>query len=166
MTADERFSFSIDDRVQDRPHGTTNEIIEGPVSDYATDFDHHGAEWVADPFPIIKELRERCPIAHTDRYGGGWLPTRHDDVAAVAYDTERFTSRSVIMGNNPSPASDRTGRDRPTDLLGSAVPPWRSTSPAPSVRAAGHRQARAGRTRLLQRAARRRGGTRRRRRGR
>jgi len=26
-----------------------------------------------------------------------WLPTRHEDVAAIAYDTEHFTSRSVIV---------------------------------------------------------------------
>ena len=42
---------------------------------------------------------ERCPIAHTDRFGGGWLPTRYEDVAAIAYDTEHFTSRSIIMSN-------------------------------------------------------------------
>jgi cytochrome P450 len=36
-------------------------------------------------------------VARTDRYGGGWLPTRFEDVSAVAYDTERFTSRSVVM---------------------------------------------------------------------
>ncbi len=73
------------------------------MSDYATDFDHHGTEWVADPYPIIDDLRERCPVAHTDRYGGGWLPTRHEDVAAIAYDTERFSSRSVVMGNTRPP---------------------------------------------------------------
>jgi cytochrome P450 len=26
-----------------------------------------------------------------------WLPTRHDDIAAIAYDTEHFTSQSVIV---------------------------------------------------------------------
>ena len=36
-------------------------------------------------------------MAHSARYGGVWLPTRHDDVAAIAYDTERFTSRSVVV---------------------------------------------------------------------
>jgi cytochrome P450 len=68
-----------------------------PVADWATDFDHTDAEWVADPYPIWDELRQRCPVAHTDRYGGSWLPVRHEDVAAVAYDTENFTSRSVVM---------------------------------------------------------------------
>ena len=68
-----------------------------PVSDFASDFDHTDDVYAADPFPIWDELRKTCPIAHTERYGGAWLPTRHEDVAAIAYDTERFTSRSVIM---------------------------------------------------------------------
>jgi cytochrome P450 len=68
-----------------------------PVTDWKTDFDHTDDVWAANPYPIWDELRESCPVAHTDRYGGVWLPTRHDDIAAIAYDTERFTSRSVIV---------------------------------------------------------------------
>jgi cytochrome P450 len=71
-----------------------------PVRDWATDFDHADDTWAADPFPIWDDLRERCPVAHSDRYGGVWLPTRHEDIAAVAYDTEHFTSRSIIVSNN------------------------------------------------------------------
>jgi cytochrome P450 len=74
------------------------------VSDWATDFDHTDPEWVADPYPIWDELRARCPVAHSARYGGTWLPVRHDDVAAVAYDTEHFTSRSVVVSEvRPGP---------------------------------------------------------------
>ena len=74
------------------------------MSDWATDFDHTDPQWVADPFPIWDELRARCPVAHTDRYGGTWLPVRHEDVAAVAYDTEHFTSRSVVVSEvRPGP---------------------------------------------------------------
>ena len=68
-----------------------------PVTDWASDFDHTDPQWVANPFPIWDELRERCPVAHSGRYGGTWLPVRHADVAAVAYDTEHFTSRSVVV---------------------------------------------------------------------
>jgi cytochrome P450 len=67
------------------------------VTDWSTDFDHTDPQWVADPYPIWDELRRTCPVAHSDRYGGTWLPVRHDDVAAVAYDTEHFTSRSVVV---------------------------------------------------------------------
>ncbi|HET6774933.1 MAG TPA: cytochrome P450 [Acidimicrobiales bacterium] len=99
MSTDDRFAGSFEERVAERPVGVANEIIGGPVSDWATDFDHTVDEWANDPYPLIEDLRRRCPVAHTDRYGGAWLPTRHEDVAAVAYDTERFTSRSIVMGN-------------------------------------------------------------------
>ena len=75
-----------------------------PVIDWATDFDHTDAQWVADPYSIWADLRARCPVAHSDRYGGTWLPVRHEDVAAVAYDTEHFTSRSVVVNElRPGP---------------------------------------------------------------
>lgn len=75
-----------------------------PVEDFATDFDHTDPAWVKDPFPIWADLRDRCPVAHSDRYGGTWLPTTHDTVSAVAYDTEHFTSRSVIVSElRPGP---------------------------------------------------------------
>ena len=75
-----------------------------PVVDWATDFDHTDARWVEDPFPIWDELRRSCPVAHSTRYGGTWLPVRHEDVAAVAYDTEHFTSRSVVVSEiRPGP---------------------------------------------------------------
>lgn len=83
--------------------GFDNAVIEGPVSDYATDFDHTAPEWVADPYPIWDDLRGRCPVAHTERFGGAWLPTRHEDVSSIAYDTERFSSRSVIVANHRPP---------------------------------------------------------------
>jgi cytochrome P450 len=99
VTTDDRFAGSLEERVAEAPQGVANEVIAGPVSDWATDFDHTADEWADDPYPIIEDLRRRCPVAHTDRYGGAWLPTRHEDVAAVAYDTDRFTSRSIVMGN-------------------------------------------------------------------
>jgi cytochrome P450 len=68
-----------------------------PVVDWATDFDHTDETWVADPYPIWDELRGACPVAHSDRYGGVWLPTRHADVAAIANDAEHFSSRSVVV---------------------------------------------------------------------
>lgn len=77
--------------------------LHEPVGDWTSDFDHTDDAWVADPFPIWDQLRDQCPIAHTDRYGGGWLPTRFDDIDAVAHDTERFTSRSIVMSQHRPP---------------------------------------------------------------
>ena len=75
-----------------------------PVQDFATDFDHTDAAWVVDPYPIWDDLRQRCPVAHSDRYGGAWLPVTHDLVSEVAYDSEHFTSRSVVVSERrPGP---------------------------------------------------------------
>ena len=75
------------------------------VQDFATEWDHADPQWVADPYPIWEDLRERCPVAHTERYGGGWFPSTHAGVTAIAKDTKNFTSRTVIIGNG-----------RPTEL--------------------------------------------------
>lgn len=68
-----------------------------PVTDWATDFDHADLEYAARAPEIWSELRSSCPVAHSDRYGGVWLPTRHEDVATIAYDTENYTSRSIVV---------------------------------------------------------------------
>lgn len=73
------------------------------VTDWAKDFDHTDEAWAADPYPIQAELRAACPVAHSDRYGGTWLPTRHADVSAIANDTEHFTSRSVVVTEHRPP---------------------------------------------------------------
>lgn len=65
------------------------------VTDWASDYDLFDPAYVADPYSIWDELRETCPVAHTDRYGGSWLPTRYEDVVAVAHDVEHFSSSDV-----------------------------------------------------------------------
>jgi cytochrome P450 len=72
-----------------------------PVTDWATDFDHTDQRWIENPFPIWDELRKQCPIAHTQRYGGVYLPTRYEDVRAIAYDTGNFSSRRPVIRENP-----------------------------------------------------------------
>ncbi|MFI7612055.1 cytochrome P450 [Nonomuraea terrae] len=105
MTVDDRFGDDLQrTRRQRFLSGHQSEIVTDPVSDWTTDFSHVDPEWAADPYPIQDELRQRCPIAHTDRFGGAWLPTRYDDVAAIAYDTEHFTSRAIIVSNIRPPA--------------------------------------------------------------
>jgi len=68
-------------------------------ADWATDFDHTHDDYAAAAPEIWDDLRGRCPVAHTDRFGGAWLPTRHEDVSAIAHDTTHFTSNSVIVSD-------------------------------------------------------------------
>lgn len=68
-----------------------------PVEDWETDFDHLDADYAVDPYPIYEDLRARCPVAHTDRYNGVYMPVKNEDISAIAHDTEHFSSRSVLV---------------------------------------------------------------------
>jgi cytochrome P450 len=74
-----------------------------PVNDWSSDFDHLDPRWIENPYPIWDELREKCPIAHTERFRGVYFPSRYEDVRAVAYDTEHFSSRRIIVRETPPP---------------------------------------------------------------
>jgi len=93
---------SLDEAVPggaDASYGAAPTGTSGPVADWATDFDHGDPAYNRDPFEIWAELRDRCPVAHTDRYNGAWLPVTHQDVFQVAHDAENYTSRAVLVSN-------------------------------------------------------------------
>ena len=69
----------------------------GPVEDWGSDYDIRDAAYVENPVPIWAEMREQCPIAHTDRLGGSWNPTRFDDVREMAKMIPELSSRQVLV---------------------------------------------------------------------
>ncbi len=74
-----------------------------PVRDWATDFDHRDPRWIENPYPIWDDLRRTCPIARTERFAGAYFPSRYVDVKAIAYDTEHFSSRRIIVRETRPP---------------------------------------------------------------
>ena len=75
-----------------------------PVEDWSVDFDHFDPQWTENPYPIWDDLRQRCPVATTQRFqDGGYFPTRFDDVHAIAYDAEHFSSRRIIVREQKLP---------------------------------------------------------------
>ena len=68
-----------------------------PVTDWVNDFDHTDPRWTENPFPIWDELRGECPVVHTKRFLGCYMPTTYEAVKQIAYDTEHFSSRRVIV---------------------------------------------------------------------
>ncbi|MBN9005111.1 MAG: cytochrome P450 [Rhizobiales bacterium] len=88
-----------------------------PVTDWVHDFDHTDPRWTDNPFPIWDELRAKCPVVHTDRFLGVYLPTTYEAVKEISYDTEHFSSRRVVVRNvrpePPQPAPPITS-DPPT----------------------------------------------------
>ena len=98
-----------------------------PVADWATDYDIFDADYVRDPAPVWEELRGRCPIARSERHGGSWLPTRYDDMQALARMVPALSSRSVTVVP-PSPELDKQLRAEAAQH-GSASPPITSDPP-------------------------------------
>jgi hypothetical protein len=72
---------------------------------WATDYDVMDHDYVVNPYPIWDELRQTCPVPHTERYGGSWMPVRYEDIVAVAHDIEHFSSQEV--GVIPPSGPDR-----------------------------------------------------------
>jgi cytochrome P450 len=70
-----------------------------PVTDWVNDFDHTDPQWTENPFPIWDDLRSKCPVVHTERFLGVYLPTTYEAVKQIAYDTEHFSSRRVVVRN-------------------------------------------------------------------
>jgi hypothetical protein len=93
-----------------------------PVIDWTTDYDILDPEYVANPFPVWDDLRETCPIAHSPRWGGSWMPTRYADVFAVAHDVANFSSRDVGV-------LTFSEEDRPPGPINLPVPPIDSDPP-------------------------------------
>jgi cytochrome P450 len=89
------------------------------VADWATDYDIFDPAYASDPYAVWDDLRERCPVAHSDRYGGSWLPTRMADVTELARDVGHFSSREITVV--PTNAD--------TDVLPAGNPPIQADPP-------------------------------------
>lgn len=76
------------------------------VDDWTTDYDIFDAEYVTDPYPIWSDLRNECPVAHTERWGGSWLPTKYEDVVAMARMVPELSSADPVVVRPPE-ASDK-----------------------------------------------------------
>jgi cytochrome P450 len=92
-------------------------------ADVTADYDIFDPDFVRDPYPTMTEIRESgCPIAHTERWGGSWMPTRYEDVVAIAQEHEIFTSRNILV--TPPPPGVFEG-----PYAGIAAPPISSDPP-------------------------------------
>jgi cytochrome P450 len=76
------------------------------------DFDPLAPETFTSFHEEFAELRERCPVAHSDAWNGFWAITRYDDVVAIAGDPELFTTTV----QNVVPKVAFTGRRPPLHL--------------------------------------------------
>ena len=97
-----------------------------PVDDWATDFDLFDDSYRKDPGPVWKELRETCPIAHTERWGGSWLPTKYEDIQAFVRMVPELSSRNPLVVSQPKEEQEF---DPVLAEYGNSAPPITSDPP-------------------------------------
>lgn len=65
----------------------------------AVDFDHHSKEFHENRHAEWAELR-KCPVAFNPNFGGFWVVSGYDEVAAVSRDGETFSSKHVAESSD------------------------------------------------------------------
>ncbi len=73
-------------------------MSENEFADWSS-YDHLKVAALEDPVAVLKELRARCPIGHSDKFGGFYVLTRHADCIDAARDP-RFSN---AIENGPGP---------------------------------------------------------------
>ena len=97
-----------------------------PVDDWATDYDLFDEDYVKNPAPVWDELRQKCPIAHTERWGGSWMPTRYEDMQAFVRMVPELSSHDVLVMSQPK---EEREFDPVLAEYGNSAPPITSDPP-------------------------------------
>lgn len=69
--------------------------VERPI----VDFDHHSQEFHQNRHGEWAELR-RCPVAFNPNFGGFWVVSGYDEVAAVSRDGETYSSKHLVESDD------------------------------------------------------------------
>jgi cytochrome P450 len=78
----------------------------------AQDFDPLTAETFDSPHEVYRDLRARCPVAHSTAWGGFWALTRFDDIQRALAESDVF----ITSKQNVVPKLAFTGRRPPLHL--------------------------------------------------
>lgn len=73
--------------------------------DETKDYDHRHVAMLDNHDDVHREMRAKCPVQHSENYGGFWAVTRYADVEAATRDTTNFSSQTVTIPfvGNPRP---------------------------------------------------------------
>jgi cytochrome P450 len=89
----------------------STESTDGVDRRAAHDFDPRAEEDFSSAHAIYADLRQRCPVARSQQWGGFWALTRHADVSALLSDPRYTTSVQNVV-----PKFAFTGRRPPLHL--------------------------------------------------
>ena len=81
--------------------------------DVAVDFDHHSDEFNLKQRTINAELRQKCPVAWNENYGGFWFLSSYDAVSQTARDDDTFSHKYEPNSPNGVDYQGEMGVPRP-----------------------------------------------------
>jgi cytochrome P450 len=74
------------------PRSLTQEEVEY----FAAHFDHHHPAFGQDPYPVYELMQSRCPVTHSDNYGGFWVVTGFDEARYVWQHADLFATQPSV----------------------------------------------------------------------
>jgi cytochrome P450 len=81
--------------------------------DLVVDFDHHSDEFNLNQRTINAELRQKCPVAWNENYGGFWFLSSYDAVSRTARDDDTFSHKYEPSAANGIDYQGEMGVPRP-----------------------------------------------------
>lgn len=82
------------------------------------------APWVqTDPVGAFAEMRAHTRMAHSDEFGGFWIPTRYEDIEWIARHPDIFSSAEPLIPHR----QNLPGKAIPLELDGDEHTAWRQT---------------------------------------
>ena len=91
-------------------------------SDLARTFDYWSPAFAPDPYPLLRQLRADCPVAHSDELDGYFIVSRYEDVNAVLRNHATFTSTVMTAPAIPVEARPRSPAARSGPAVAHPLP--------------------------------------------
>jgi hypothetical protein len=66
------------------------------VEYFAEHFDHHHPAFGQDPYPVYRTMQSRCPVTHSDNYGGFWIVTGFEESRYVWQHADLFATQPSV----------------------------------------------------------------------
>jgi cytochrome P450 len=87
-----------------RPNVSANVVV---------DFDHHSDDFNLNELAINADLRQKCPVAWNENYGGFWFLSSYDAVSQTARDDDTFSHKYEPNAANGVDYQGEMGVPRP-----------------------------------------------------
>lgn len=71
------------------------ELKDARTPDIQCDFDIHSPDEAERVYDTYAAMREKCPVAHSSKYGGHFVATRYDDIHDIVRNPQVFSSRII-----------------------------------------------------------------------